>query len=586
MTDPALDDEQTRAVEIDPSVRQVVIAGPGSGKTEVVSALAAHLVEEGVALDGELLIISFSNAAVHAVDRRLRSKQMPPATVQTLDSLAAQIIQDVANEDPTSLSFDERVRRATAILDDEGWYRIDDLRHLIVDEVQDIVGLRADLLLAVIRSLDDDAGFTLLGDLAQGIYDFQLRVTDPRRPTSGTTAARVLGRLAADPDVREVTLRGQYRARTRETRAAAGLRDAVMTGRGDHQVRAFEASIVNIGPLDEAITASRRWSGTTAFLTYTNGQALLVADALSRTGLPVELRRSAHDLSLDGWIACLFADHPTVSIDRAAFGELVSTLPGDHDAHALWRALRAVTRSRGPELDVSHLGSTLASSRRRPPELTTGSTTGMIVSTIHRAKGLEFDNVVLVEFPSRGETEDAASADEASRVKFVALTRAANRLARCSGPDDRRMSIVPGDPTGRWYRRGMRGGTVAIELRHDDLDPTPAGMPDARTKEMLRNLPTEGVPLELRLDPRASTLHRPVYAVYIDGCAAGRTNEAFGDALARARFNASGAWPILEGGFVRHTKTAVAPTPTPAAPNGVWLLPAVSGLLRTNWKGD
>jgi len=585
MTGPTLDEEQTRAVEIDPSARQVVIAGPGSGKTEVVSALAAHLVEEGVALDGELLIISFSNAAVHAVDRRLRAQQMPPATVQTLDSLAAQIIQDVANEDPTPLSFDERVRRATSIVGDEGWYRIDDLRHLIVDEVQDIVGLRADLLLAIIRSLPEEAGFTLLGDLAQGIYDFQLRATDPRGPTSGTTAAQLLARLAADPDVREVILRGQYRARTRETRAAAGLRDAVMTGRGDHHVRAFEASLVNIGALDEAITASLRWSGTTAFLTYTNGQALLVADAISRAGLPVELRRSAQDLSLDGWIACLFADHPAASIDRAAFGELVSALPGDHDARALWRALQAVTRSRGPELDVTHLGSALASSRRREPELTTRSTTGMIVSTIHRAKGLEFDNVVLVEFPPRGEA-DAAAADEALRVKFVALTRAANRLARCSGPDDRGMSIVPGDPTGRWYRRGRRGGMVAVELRHDDLDPTPAGMPDAQAREMLRNLPPEGLPLELRLDPRASTLHRPVYAVYIDGCTAGRTSEAFGDALARARFSTSGAWPTLEGGFVRHTRTAVASTPTPAAPNGMWLMPAVSGLLRTNWKGD
>jgi hypothetical protein len=210
----------------------------------------------------------------------------------------------------------------------------------------------------------------------------------------------------------------------------------------------------------------------------------------------------------------------------------------------------------------------------------------MIVSTIHRAKGLEFDNVVLVEFPPRGEDEDASAADEALRVKFVALTRAANRLARCSGPDDRRVSIVPGDPTARWYRRGMRGGMVAIELRHDDLDPTPSGMPDARAKEMLRNLPPEGLPLELRLDPRASTLHRPVYAVYVDGHAVGRTNEAFGNALTRARFKASGAWPTLEGGYVRRTKTAVAPTPIPAVPNGVWLMPAVSGLLQVKWKGD
>ncbi|WP_418606619.1 AAA family ATPase [Georgenia sp. SUBG003] len=72
------------------------------------------------------------------------------------------------------MSFDARIRRALSELRDGSEPRILDVAHLIVDEVQDIVGERADLVIEALRKLDDDAGFTLLGDPMQAIYDFQL----------------------------------------------------------------------------------------------------------------------------------------------------------------------------------------------------------------------------------------------------------------------------------------------------------------------------------------------------------------------------------------------------------------------------
>ena len=75
MTDIVLDDSQLAAVEIEPSARQIVIAGPGSGKTEVVSHLIEHLIDvEGVDPVDGILVISFSNAAVFAADARLRGR--------------------------------------------------------------------------------------------------------------------------------------------------------------------------------------------------------------------------------------------------------------------------------------------------------------------------------------------------------------------------------------------------------------------------------------------------------------------------------------------------------------------------------
>ncbi|MEK8226498.1 UvrD-helicase domain-containing protein [Oerskovia sp. M15] len=82
-----LDDSQQAAVEVVAGTRQVVVAGPGSGKTEVVSALIDRLIEEeGVDPDDGILVVSFSNAAVHAADARRRRRGAEPVVIMTLDS--------------------------------------------------------------------------------------------------------------------------------------------------------------------------------------------------------------------------------------------------------------------------------------------------------------------------------------------------------------------------------------------------------------------------------------------------------------------------------------------------------------------
>ena len=45
------------------------------------------------------------------------------------------------------------------------------MRHVLVDEIQDLVGPRAQLVMALLRLAD--AGFTLFGDPAQAIYGHQ-----------------------------------------------------------------------------------------------------------------------------------------------------------------------------------------------------------------------------------------------------------------------------------------------------------------------------------------------------------------------------------------------------------------------------
>src|SRR4051812_46306974 len=87
---PELDESQLRVAEAPADARMIVTAGAGQGKTEVVAARLRHLLEsEGLTGTDDLLVLSFSRAAVAAVQGRVRGDSLLAAvTVRTFDSFA------------------------------------------------------------------------------------------------------------------------------------------------------------------------------------------------------------------------------------------------------------------------------------------------------------------------------------------------------------------------------------------------------------------------------------------------------------------------------------------------------------------
>ncbi|MEV5966801.1 UvrD-helicase domain-containing protein [Kribbella sp. NPDC051952] len=591
MTEPQLDDSQLAAVDIVADTRQIVIAGPGSGKTEVVSALVEHLVddEDIDPVDG-LLVISFSNAAVHAADARLRARVgTRPVSVQTMDSLAAELLRELSTEEYEDRDFDRRIALATRLLRDEGWGRIDDVGHLIVDEVQDVVGVRAEFLLAIVEQLPAEAGFSLLGDPAQGIYDFQIRADrNERKPLSTMSSAELADAVASLPATEVRHLTGQYRARSRDTRAAAALRPAVLSGGDPRLLDDFHAAVVPAGTVEEVVDLAAHWTGRTAFLTATNGQALLVAGVL-RNRTAVEVRRGARQRVIADWVARLLGDVPTDTVARNEFDKRVGEQRPELDSALLWRALRGVERGRGTEIDLLRLAQRLRGSRPLPPELMDQPATPVVVSTVHRAKGLEFDNVVLVDFPEHAWLKDATDPGEQLRARFVSLTRARRLLVRANGPDDRfvRLFRTRGLHAERWYLGGYkRWQTFAFEIGVADVEPFATSAAEAELQ--LTTQVSAGDPLELRLDRFESTLTVPVYTVSHNGIPVARTSRRFGEDLASrtgAVEHTRRSWPTLSGARVESVATVVVdPRPGSTRRNGFRLAPMVTGLLHLDWK--
>lgn len=586
MTADRLDPSQQAAVQVTADTRQVVEAGPGSGKTEVVAALVEHLLrEEDVDPVTGVLVISFSHAALHAVDARLRKADSPPVAVRTIDSLASEITHDHLDEHAIALDFDGRIAQAIKILEEDGWDRLSEVDHVIVDEIQDVVGVRADFIASLLRHLPAESGFTVLGDPAQGIYDFQIR-SQPWQPppASTTTAEQLTSSLVSDHGARCGRLTGRYRARSRDTNAAADLRGAVLTGSGLKAVDEFYATVTPAGSIADVVERFDNWQGTTAFLTDTNGQAMLVARELNECGITVELRRGSHDRVLASWLGAVLGPIERRSIRRDEFEGRVAELVLDLDVEKAWRALRSVGGSRGSEVDLPVLARRLRLSVPVPPILLAASSGCVAVSTVHRAKGLEFDNVVLVDFP--GFVVDGARIDPADemRRKFVALTRAGRLLVRATGPADRSLRQLP-VPSKRWYRGGFKKWqTFGLEIRAGDIEP----VTDDTVQTHLASWINPGDPLRFELNNEHSSLALPRYAVLHDDALIGRTTEQFGEALgARIRPTRDGGhrWPLPTRARLATVGTAVPDPATVLAHHRRFpLYPVCTGLLDLDWK--
>ena len=572
------DDEQRQVIEADAEDRLLVVAGPGAGKTAVITERVRHLLSEGHERPGDVYVISFSRAAVSVVDARLAGvPDSEVVEVRTLDSIAAEILADEGVEGWERLSFDARIDRALELLVEGAEPDVVHADHIIVDEVQDLVGRRADLVLQILRSLEESSGFTLLGDPLQGIYDFQL---GPRSGTGWTTfAGAVTGPLRA----RRISLTGDYRSQTDSVRAAVRTRDAVeaastVTAKAQVLSRALN-TFADVGPMESFARMLPRWSGRTAVLTWTNGQALAVWDRLWEVGVPAHLQPRAEEVVLAPWIAAVLgaAESRTMTAEEfARHARDVSGVPSD-----AWELLSKAAPSHGDRLDLGRLVRALRG-WDLPPGLEVAPE-GVVVSTIHRAKGLEFDNVVVVE-PLAALSPARDLSDQTVREAYVAMTRGRSRVALAEWTRDVR--VRKDARSDRWYRPGReRWMTFGFELRGSDtrgaLDPELAG---PEVQAYIRDHVRRGDVLTLELDPRESFEH-PTYLVRHGGRTVARTTPAFGEAFARrVRARRSGrSWPDLDAARVETLETRAGVDPAGGGAR-FWLNVRAAGMAGLEWR--
>jgi DNA helicase II / ATP-dependent DNA helicase PcrA len=585
-----LDADQLAVVEAPVDKRLLVIAGAGQGKTEVVVSRIDFLVnEEDLSASEEVLVLSFSRAAVSAVRTRLDLRDVAAANVRTFDSFASLLL--LGAEIQPEGSFDARIRRATRLLkeSDKVPPAVESLRHVVIDEVQDLVGDRADFVLAILNLLDSDAGITALGDPLQGVFDFQLDDS-----YSQTTAEKVFEILEGQFGCESVALGKNYRARGKYPKVVVTLgtklRDMEYGDEAEELLSAVVAHLPDRGGIESWSTEVSRGKKA-AVLCTTNADVLRVSRYFNDHGIAHAVRRQAQDFGAAKWIAGALGPLPGPKERRSEVEAAMARLLAQHEIEQKWNELKMAEgrRREFDALDLVKVGK-LIKARAIPLPLTEPDLSSVIVSTIHRAKGLEFDVVYVVE-PTWTPNDE----DEWTKVcrEYVALSRARDDIFRCELPKPDSMIRADDRLWGRfkeevWSKR-KRGKkwTKAFEFQYNDVETTyPASAANVSAGEVQATLQSPhlvGQQLTAELDESESTDESPSYLLVTErGELVGRTSVAFNDAFAKA-FGWLRSWPGIVDGLTLVSVETVAGDPRESekvslGTSGFWLVPRVTGL--------
>lgn len=438
-------DEQ-RAVVIAPvGDRLLVEAGPGTGKTAVACGRIAWLIDSAGVLGHEVLMISFTRTAIAELRDRIEAMARTHAEVlavrlSTIDSHAWSLRHGFESDEAKLLggavTFDANIERALTLLgarDPELLEFLSGFRHVLIDEAQDVIGERAEFIVALLEALDPATGITVFADPAQAIYGWSAEdddVATSARPPSELVELLKNGRGA------ELKPRPLGRVFRTEDEGLLGFLDRVrrtVLKFGALPRERFEqtrAQVAEFGAEDPPYASDLLRQAPNSLVLYRRRVEVL-QQAGFLTG-PFRLRMSRLPCCIEPWVGHLLCEETGSMLARGEFEQLwqrrhrPSLYP--HTREESWALFRELAPDGGERVSLRKLRSLLG--RTKPPSevcLPDVGTDGPILGTIHASKGREADSVILA-LPQASKQENP-NWDEESRVLYVGASRAREHLA-------------------------------------------------------------------------------------------------------------------------------------------------------------
>ncbi|TYK60393.1 MULTISPECIES: UvrD-helicase domain-containing protein [Pseudomonas] len=472
------DADQLRVIEGDMDARLVVDAGPGTGKTAVACARLAYLITQEDLEPSNTWMISFTRTAVAEIRARLHSYVGDASfaiRIATVDSHAWSIHSGHDPKARLTGSYEENIDRVIELLmtDLDVADELSQIEHVVIDEAQDIVGRRADLIGALVKQLRSDCGITVFADEAQAIYGFSDDSIDRRKAAGSKPVQPLLGRLRAEKAWGFTTLILKEIYRT----SSPGLRKIFSELRQDvldkqkHRDGLHAETAERVREL--ADKSGLKWTNMKV-ADFTSDDLLLfrtraeVLMASQFCNLPHRLRLSGYGGTLPAWLAICFSDFVELFLAERRFLDLwASRIEGkaapQYGPVEAWQHLMRIAGRQDGSIDMQILRRRLG--QPRPPvELTLPEygLHGPIVGTIHASKGREASNVVLL-LPNGAEFQSIEDEIEETRVLFVGATRARASLivGECSAL---RASTLR---SGRGHRSTKSGQPTMVEIGRD-----------------------------------------------------------------------------------------------------------------------
>lgn len=528
--------EQTAIIGSSKSTRLLVDAGPGTGKTAVLGARISYLIQQEDVSPDRIWVISFTRTAILELRDRLERYLKVKASalgvrVVTIDSGAWAINSGFNLQAEISGTHNKGIREVIELIQaNEGVFSyLNTIEHLFIDEAQDVVGIRAEMLLEFINAIPEHAGVTVFSDDAQAIYGSWSTGKEKLSSVSGTLPENI--RNFFSDRFQEVSLTKTHRTDDpilknlydEGRRLLLSDESGIDKLRGVRQlIRTNNHSLVESGNVKTDMVDP---SKTQLYLFRSRAEALVCIN--SARGLPHRIRMTGTSPLIEPWVAVMFWDWLDTEIDKATFFERWSQRIGGNSVSSdqlIWRVLIQNFGITDDRVDIQRLCNSL-SSFAPPAEFCTPDLgfQGPIIGTVHTSKGREAD-VVTLTMPTVRNGSTNSDYEEEARVMFVGATRARENLyvSRQASPPGKTMK----DGQRAYMETGLTVRYVHVEVgRNNDILPTgltglelysPQELERAQNK--LRKIWSSyklGMAKYEKFSGKASGKH--VWALYLDG---------------------------------------------------------------------
>ena len=415
-----LSNRQCEIIDDKESKYIVVAAGPGSGKTRVlVHKLASLLLLEDVKHE-QLLMLTFSRAAATEFKKRLIDLVGNAAhyvEIKTFHSYSFDIIGKQGNLDEVK----NVVRQAAEIIEN-GEVELSKIAKsvLVIDEAQDM-GPDDFRLVQALMHQNEDMRVIAVGDDDQNIYAF--RGSDSRNMQS----------LVSEEGAKLYEMTDNYRSSKAVVDCANRFAQRISGRLKKIPIQSVTGEDGKVMTVKSLLDSEIKVQGTTAILTRTNEETMLVAYELEQRGLHATIVQSMGGFCFGNlaeiryFLKQLGQDEISISYEKwhEAKKRTLETYSSSTCLNAIkhffadFEATRQVYyRSDLREfIFESYIEDFIAADDK-----------SVFVSTIHKAKGREFDTVYLLSpVPDGRDINDM-------RAYYVGLTRAKRNLYLVTNP--------------------------------------------------------------------------------------------------------------------------------------------------------
>ncbi|MEQ9551215.1 MAG: UvrD-helicase domain-containing protein [Coleofasciculus sp. G3-WIS-01] len=476
-----LNKEQKEIVEACPRNSLIVIAGPGTGKTKTLLLCVAYLIVKQWENPADILVLAYNAAVVAELRSRLSRLLRDLGYASAYGSLPiytfhGYVRRTLGNQLDENCSLENYPAKYLEITQtNKSLIRPDsrDAPHYIfIDEYQDITQERYEMLR---RIKSDNTKLIAIGDDDQSIYGYERK-----NGKESKSSVSYFKRFEQEFDAHKKSLFINYRAlsplldvteayisrnchRLRQNQLQSGRRDEeTLTG----EVKLEKANNAHLQKILEAIDEllKRPHLCSLAVLFRTNPELYrILGDIRDRFGKRTYIRVQGGrerfaDLREVAVLLDQLKQNPEQKIGSFAVNIEERTQECLKPYQGVWskssyefleKAALSFEESYSPDTpisefieqieDIRHLSELTWFSKQYQQQNQPGKPE-IILSTIHKIKGLEFDAVLIPAADCSKDISDKEEIEEERRVRYVAMTRARDYLYLIEGEREERLA--------------------------------------------------------------------------------------------------------------------------------------------------